>query len=184
MPSDSQRWQLSSSAAPHSLFSSYTLNPICNFCRWLLSHLHSECNHLLLRHLARVPRASRQDIIPGALQTLMCGIYSGSTPIVLCCFKATEIVLSVTPLCGPCASTSSRLPYNINILGHSSPLLAVGRVMLHALEMQQILHRWQVLKIFIRDSILLLAVSHAILQLTIPSRCICQTHGECDGQIT
>lgn len=167
MPSDSQRWQLSSSAAPHSLFSSYTLNPICNFCRWLLSHLHSECNHLLLRHLARVPRASRQDIIPGALQTLMCGIYSG-----------------MTPLCGPCASTSSRLPYNINILGHSSPLLAVGRVMLHALEMQQILHRWQVLKIFIRDSILLLAVSHAILQLTIPSRCICQTHGECDGQIT
>ncbi|KAG1740318.1 hypothetical protein EDB19DRAFT_779258 [Suillus lakei] len=75
--------------------------------------------------------------------------------------SATEFVLSGIYVCGPSVNTASRLPLAYDIFGLCTSILqfafAVGRFVQHALEMRQMLHRWQVnefMKILVQDSIL------------------------------
>ncbi|KAG1732013.1 uncharacterized protein EDB91DRAFT_704498 [Suillus paluster] len=75
--------------------------------------------------------------------------------------SATEFVLSGINVCGPSVNTASSLPLAYDIFGLCTSVLqfalAVGRFTQHALEMRQMLHRWQVnefMKILVQDSIL------------------------------
>ncbi|OJA16923.1 hypothetical protein AZE42_10240 [Rhizopogon vesiculosus] len=75
--------------------------------------------------------------------------------------SATEFVLSGISVCGPYVNTASVLPLAYDILGLCTSILqfalAVGRFIKHALEMRQMLHRWQVneiMKVLVQDSIL------------------------------
>ncbi|OAX37565.1 hypothetical protein K503DRAFT_857284 [Rhizopogon vinicolor AM-OR11-026] len=75
--------------------------------------------------------------------------------------SATEFVLSGISVCGPYVNTASVFPLAYDILGLCTTILqfalAVGRFVKHALEMRQMLHRWQVngiMKVLVQDSII------------------------------
>jgi hypothetical protein len=75
--------------------------------------------------------------------------------------QATEFVLSGIYVCGPAVNTASVLPLAYDILILCTTILqfalAVGRFIKHALEMRNMLHRWQVneiMKVLVQDSII------------------------------